>query len=178
MKKSDLKFNAFWVFLVLFIVVSAILISCKKDETKETTPETIISSEWKVTSTWIASTTSTGTGKSTFYFDIDAPDVTQEIIDNGTVLVYAKFVADPDGSNQVKLLPSIYYNLGGATTQYRFQHSIFLGKIRVICDVIPAGTPSTSNQFRYVILPKGKSASSSVNYNDYNAVKSNFGLIN
>ncbi|RZL34538.1 MAG: hypothetical protein EOP00_31450 [Pedobacter sp.] len=178
MEKSDLKFNTFWLLLFFFLVASAILVSCKKDKTEEVTTEQIISSEWIPSNVWVASTTSTGAGKNSYYFEINAPDVTQEIIDRGTVLVYAKFLSDPDGTNQVKLLPSIYYNLGGAATQYRFQHSISLGKIKVICDVIPAGVPSTSNQFRYVILPKGKNASSSVNFKDYNAVKSNFGLLN
>lgn len=175
MKTTDLKFNAFWVVLFLMLLIGFFLVSCKKDS-KANNTSGIVSSAWKNSSTWIASTTSTGTGKNTFYFDMDAPDVTQEIVDNGTVLVYAKFTADPDGANQVKLLPSIYYNLGGASTQYRFQHSISVGKIRVICDVIPAGAPSNSNQFRYVILPKGTNPTAVVNVNDYLSVKNAFQL--
>lgn len=160
--------------LLLFSLLIS-LASCKKEK-KEIETTAVISSAWKTSSTWVASTTSIGAGKSTYYYDIDVPDITPEIIDNGTVLVYAKFLADPDGPNQVKLLPSIYYNLGGAGTQYRFQHSIFVGKIRVICDVIPSGMPSNSNQFRYVILPKGKNPTATLDVQDYLAVKNVFQL--
>lgn len=115
----------------------------------------VIYSPWMATTPWVGSTTSTGTGKATYYFNIAATGVTQSILDNGTVLVYAKFIGDPDTNGIVKQLPSTYYNLGGASTEYRFQTGLTLGKIKVICDIIPTGVPSTSNQVRYVIIPGG-----------------------
>ncbi|AXY77521.1 hypothetical protein D3H65_27610 [Paraflavitalea soli] len=128
----------------------------------------VIYSAWISTNPWAPSTTSTGTGKATYYYDIASTKVTQGIIDSGTVLVYAKFVADPDGNGIAKLLPSIYYNVGGATTQFRFQHGLLLNTIRVICDVVPTGIPNTSNQVRYVIIPGGTPASGrSMTMSDY-----------
>lgn len=151
----------FSVALLCITACSFLVASCKKGEEGPAGPAgtaNVLYSAWMPTTPWTASTTSTGSGKQTFYFDITAAKITQDILDNGTVLVYAKFVADPDGTGIVKALPSDYYNLGSASTQYRFQYGLSVGKIRVICDVLPAGTPSTSNQIRYVIIPGGTSA--------------------
>jgi hypothetical protein len=137
------------------------LSACKKGDEGPQGPKgnaNVIYSAWKMTTPWVASTSSTGSGKSTFYYDMAVSELNQGIVDSGTVLVYAKFVSDPDGANVVKQLPSIYYNLGGASTQYRFQHAISLNTIRVICDIIPAGSPSATNQVRYVIIPAGTAA--------------------
>ena len=137
------------------LLVTAIIFSnaCKKGDTGTAN---VIYSNWVATTPWVASTTSTGSGKSTFYFDLTASTVTQSIIDNGTVLVYAKFFSDPDGAGIAKLLPSTYYNGGGTATQYHFQYGLFVSKIRIICDVIPGGTPSTSNMVRYIVIPGGQ----------------------
>lgn len=134
------------------------LSSCKKGDTGPAGPAgtaNVIYSNWMDTNPWVASTTSTGAGKKTYYFDIAAPKVTQDIIDKGTVLVYVQFIADPDGPGISKLLPSIYYNIGGADIQYRFQQGLFLNKIRIICDIIPNGLPATNNKLRYLIIPGG-----------------------
>lgn len=132
--------------------------ACKKGDTGPSGADgnaNVIYSEWQATNPWVPSTSSTGTGKSTFYYDMPAPALSQGVIDSGTVLVYAKFVSDPDGAGMVKALPSTYYNLGGASTQYRFQYGLMLNKIRVICDVLPSGSPAATNEVRYVIIPAG-----------------------
>ncbi|MFT3825521.1 MAG: hypothetical protein QM731_16500 [Chitinophagaceae bacterium] len=144
--------------------------ACKKGDTGPQGPKgtaNVIYSNWVATNPWVASTTSTGSGKVTYYFDITAQTVTQSIIDSGTVLVYAKFLADPDGGGIAKLLPSTYYNLGSANSQYHFQHGLFVSKIRIICDIIPAGTPSTSNMVRYVVIPAGQLATGRLMKPDY-----------
>ncbi|WP_160714893.1 hypothetical protein [Chitinophaga solisilvae] len=143
----------------LMLAVAGLLFSgCKKGDTGPEGPAgaaNVIYTSWVPTSIWVASTTSAGAGKKTYYFDIAAAKVTQEIVDKGTVLVYMKFVSDPDGDGIAKLLPSIYYNIGGAGTQYRFQYGLFPGKVRIIADVLPAGIPSESNMVRYLIIPGG-----------------------
>lgn len=144
---------------LLAVLVSGIVLflSCKKGDTGPAGTANVLYSDWMATNAWSASTTSTGSGKQTYYFDITEPKVTADIINSGTVMVYAKFVADPDGAGSVKALPSIYYNIGSAGTQYRFQYALTTGMIRIICDVIPSGIPSTTNQIRYVIIPGGAS---------------------
>lgn len=169
-----MKNNAFVFFCMIAVLSMVLFTSCKKGDTgpkgdagAQGNPgaagpkgtANVVYSAWMNTNPWVASTTSIGTGKSTFYFDITTTQVTQGIIDSGTVLVYAKFVAETDGSGIAKLLPSIYYNAGGTATQFRFQHGLLLNKIRIICDVLPSGTPHSANQVRYIIIPGGVPAS-------------------
>lgn len=144
--------------LILAAFVMA-LSGCKKGDTGPAGTANVLYSAWMDTNPWVASTTSTGAGKKTFYFDITASGVTQEVLDNGNVLVYAKFISDPDGAGAVKLLPSIYYNIGGTGVEYRFQQALFLNKIRVVCDVLPTGTPANSNKIRFIIIPGGTATS-------------------
>jgi hypothetical protein len=144
--------------LIILISLITVGFACKKgDDGPAGAPGTanVIYSPWVKTNPWVASTTSTGSGKSTFYYEMNAPQVTQAIIDSGTVLVYMKFINDPDGTGIAKQLPSVYYNLGGAATQYRFSYGLLVSKIRVIVDVIPTGSPSNTNDIRYIIIPGG-----------------------
>lgn len=129
--------------------------ACKKGKTGPAGTANVQFSPWIPSNPWVRSTTSIDPGKQTYYFDIDAPKVTQAILDSGLVVVYAKWVSDPDGAGIVKQLPNIYYNVGGAATQYRFQTGLFLGKIRVICDVVPSGFPANNNSIRYLVIPGG-----------------------
>lgn len=171
-----MKSKALFLSCKIAVLLMIFFTACKKGDTGpkgdagpqgEKGTVNVIYSAWMATNPWIASTTSTGTGKATFYFDITSTQVTQGIIDSGTVLVYAKFVADLDGTSIAKLLPSIYYNAGSANTQYRFQHGLLLNKIRIICDVLPTGSPSSSNQVRYIIIPGGTPASGRVMKPDF-----------
>jgi len=145
---------------ITVMALAALFVACKKGDTGPAGPpgtSNVQYSEWQATTAWRLSSTSAGAGKRTYYFDIAETKVTQEILDHGTVLVFMQFVSDPDSAGIVKQLPSIYYNLGGAATQYRFQHGLFPGKIRIICDVIPDGIPANNNKVRYLIIPGGVS---------------------
>lgn len=172
-----MKNNAFVRFCIIAVLSMVFFTACKKGDTgpkgdagaqgnagapgaagpKGTA--NIIYSAWIATNPWVASTTSIGAGKKTSYFDITANQLTQGIIDSGTVLVYAKFVAETNGDGIAKMLPSIFYDGGSANVQYRFQFGLLLNKVRVICDVLPSGTPHASNQVRYIIIPGGVPAS-------------------
>ncbi|RAJ87656.1 hypothetical protein CLV59_101417 [Chitinophaga dinghuensis] len=155
------KFFSFVVFPAIACIM--LLGSCKKGDTGPSGPAgpagnaNVIYSNWIQTSNWVKSTTSVGSGKVTYYFDVASNDLTQDILDKGTVLVYAVLYNDPDGVGIAKLLPSIYYDGGSAGTQYRFQYGLFLNKVRIICDVVPNGIPATSNKVRVVIIPGGVS---------------------
>ncbi len=137
--------------------------SCKKGDQGPPGTANVMYSAWVTTNPWVASTTSAGSGKKTYYFDITAAGVTQQVLDQGTVIVFAKFIADPDGPGSIKQLPSIYYNIGGADVQYRFQSALTLGKVRIICDIIPNGIPANTNSVRYVIIPGGVSSGRQIN---------------
>lgn len=183
MYKYDFMKKLIYTGGIIAIAVAATFSSCKKAETgpagAKGDPGTanVIYSDWVDTNPWKASTTSTGNGKKTFYFDIPGSQLTQEQLDNSVVMVYGKFISDPDGEGSVKALPSIYYNLGGATVEYRFQYALSLAGIRVICDVIPNGSPSASNKVRYVIIPGGVAAGAVVKRdNSYEAVCARYNI--
>lgn len=168
---------------IIAVALTVTISSCKKTETGPVGPKgdagtaNVIYSDWVNTNPWQTSTTSTGDGKSTFYFDIPNSQLSQDQLDKASVMVYAKFINDPDGTDAVKGLPSIYYNLGGATTQYRFQYALSLTGIRVICDVLPAGSPSANNKVRYVIIPGGVAAGAVVKTdNSYEAICARYNI--
>lgn len=137
-----------------FLISSAIVLGCRKGDPGPAGTANVFYSDWSNTAPWIASTTSTGSGKETWYLDIAEPRITQDIVDKGAVLVYAKFVGDPDG-DLVKALPSTYYDNGSTLSQYHFQYAVSPGKVRIICDVMPAGKPANTNQIRYIVIPGG-----------------------
>ena len=111
-----------------------------------------------------------------FDADIDAPKITQDIIDKGTVLVYGKLV----GYNaviwpvdQVSQLPiNLTYQQGSIMTD-TWTASTAVGKITIdfVNNTNYWSSISTAHQFRYVIIPGGVKLSSTVNLHDYNQVK-------
>jgi hypothetical protein len=90
------------VFISALMLISLFSFSsCTKTVTQEvnnavTVTSTIAPSDWKATSD--------GTGYTTF-LNVDA--VTQNIVDNGAVLVYASF----DGGTTYDLIPEVYGNV-------------------------------------------------------------------
>ncbi|MBQ4820170.1 hypothetical protein [Aquimarina sp. MMG016] len=120
----------------------------------------VIASPWFQSSSWVNS------GSPSAYFDRSAPEVTQEIIDNGVVIAYTKLAGD---SNYTRPLP--------ATTLDRFFWNFFITEpenIRFTAFTLDGSniSPSSNNQFRYVIIPSSELLNrSSIDLNDYNAVK-------
>jgi len=107
------------------------------------------------------------------------PQIIQDIIDNGSVLVYGKLL----GYNttvwpvsQVAQLPiQLTYNDGGTTTD-TWSALITPGNIRIrfVNDHNIYTVIANAHQFRYIIIPKGIQAVSAINTNDYNTVKEVF----
>ncbi len=110
----------------------------------------VIYSAWFQSNPW-ADTTINGIGAA--IHRKAAPGVTQAILDNGVVLVFAKLT----GSNgSVMQLPFIF-NFSGA---YQFTHLLYLNKIHLIVSNLngtatTGASWATSNEFRYVIIPGG-----------------------
>jgi hypothetical protein len=96
---------------------------------------------------------------------INAPKITQDILDKGDVRVYLKI---PNNNNLVTLLP--YSTLS---------YNIFLGKIVIY---VSGGNSviNTGLKIRYVIIPGGTSIGSgrkaAIDYTDYEAVKAYYDL--
>lgn len=94
-------------------------------------------------------------------FSIDAPEVTQEILDSGTILVYAN-----SNSNTIYQVPVSFHGILNENYWFRV---INTGTISIGVEGIGInniGEPFLNNVFRYVIIPGGVSASakSTVNY--------------
>lgn len=98
----------------------------------------VMYSDWFESGTWTASG-----GNEAFYFDRSEVKVTQDILDKGIVLAYAKLTSD--GSN-IRPLPATT----GNASKVLWNYVLTVGNIRFTST---SGSPSTTNQFRYVIIP-------------------------
>lgn len=102
---------------------------------------------------------------------IDAPEITQDIIDKGVVLVYHQF------NNQTRQLP-YSYSPNGLHLVYKFViSSITIEGFHLDASAISAISPL---KFRYVILPGGVAAGGRIglDYSDYEAVSAYYGIPN
>ena len=112
----------------------------------------VIYSNWAKAGTW-TKTNQFGTDR--FYFDINNVNrLTQAVLDQGVVLVYAKLETE---NNQVRQLPVRVYAL---FTEDNIDFTLMVNKIRVwSIPVRGPGTPilpSPNHEFRYVIIPGGQ----------------------
>ncbi len=100
---------------------------------------TVYYSEWFSTSAWLGSS-------GDWYFEANAPDLTQSIVEGGVVLAYAWLDGDLYGSSTMRPLPcfAVGANWGFLIYQY--------GSIEFTCDMIAAPATST-NKFRYIAIP-------------------------
>lgn len=102
------------------------------------------------------------------YFDLTVPKLTQEILDKGMVLTYWK----PAGNNQAIIpLPASTGDVTGSELYPEYKVS----RIRIW--LFNTGTFSTSNQFRYVIIPGSVNArKANIDYSNYEEVKKAYNL--
>ncbi len=128
-----------------------------KGDKGDTGAANVIYSDWKDASGgWVMSELD---GVRKYSFTIAAPALTTEILDKGTVLVYARLSGD---NNQVRQLP--YHFVGG--TQVLYDLSLLSGSVKVwYTSIEPKGVLiPTGGQFRYVLIPGGQAAGRSVAY--------------
>jgi len=128
-------------------------------------------------SAWFEAGSWTESSSDHYYFDEAAASVTQEIIDQGTVLAYAKL--DGDGSN-VRPLPATTINTNKILWGY---HITGVGNIRFTATTVDGSSlsPLSTNEYRYVIIPGGTSVSSKAKKEklkdmSYEEVKKRFGI--
>ncbi|WP_156522680.1 hypothetical protein [Arachidicoccus ginsenosidimutans] len=159
--------------------------ACKKGDIGPAGPQgdtgtaNVIYSDWFKPSSYVKDTVFGIYGLS---YTITEPKITQDILDKGMVMVYAKLNTYnqhiwPTG--QVGLLPiSIIYKQG--TTLYTDEWtSIVLSgkvKIRFTNDHNLYDNISSGNSFRYVIVSGSVKATGNVDFNDYTAVKKAFSM--
>jgi hypothetical protein len=84
-----------------------------------------------------------------FYIDVPAPRITQDILDKGVVLVYAKV-----NDSNVRPLP---LTIKSKFTEEFIDFSLSVTSLRIWSTPIEANVePSTTYEFRYVVIPGGQ----------------------
>lgn len=138
-------------------------------------------------SDWIKPATYTKTvvfGLNNLNYDITTPQVTQAILDKGTVLVYARlngYVPSIWPTDQVSVLPIALNYLSGTTSEIdTWSARVTLGKIQInfVNNNNLYSSLATTHSFRYVIIPGGVHTTATVNLKNYNEVKQAFHIAN
>ena len=149
--------------LIFCAVMAIVFISCKKGDTgPQGNPGTanVIYSPWFTASPWKKDTVFSVYG---FSYTKAAPDITQQVIDSGSVLTYGKLlgynpVAWPVG--QIGQLPiNLTYQQGSIMTD-TWSALVTPGNLRIrfVNDQNYYGSIATTHQFRYIIIPGGEPA--------------------
>lgn len=121
----------------------------------------------------------------TIYFDFSAPEISQEVLDTGTILVYGKligYVSSIWGDDEVSLLPIVVmYTQSGDTFIDNWDFRSTLQNIRITFqnnqNFYSAGGISTVHSFRYIIIPANVPAKMNVpDYSNYYETVEFYGL--
>jgi hypothetical protein len=131
----------------------------------------VIYSAWTRAGTW---TKINVFGVDRFYTEFQADRLSQEILDRGVVLVYAKLETD---NNQVRQLPIVVY---AQFTEDVIDFSLNLNRIRVWSTPVRGPAlpviPSPNHTFRYVLIPGGQAGRMNYEKLTYAEAKERFGL--
>jgi hypothetical protein len=100
-------------------------------------------------SEWFSPTSWSGTSGD-WYFSASAPDLTQNVVENGVVLAYVWIAGDIYGSTTVRPLSA--YAVGANWSFLIHQY----GAIEFTCDMI--NLPLTTHKFRFIAIPGTSSA--------------------
>ncbi len=145
-------------------VVLLSVVSCKKGDIGPEAPKgtaNVIYSAWFPASPWVKDTVFDLYG---FNYNKAATEITQQVLDSGTVLTFGKLA----GYNtliwpaaQVGQLPitvSYKFSAGGITYNDTWSAIATAGNLRIrfVNDQNYYGSIATSHQFRYIIIPGGK----------------------
>lgn len=95
-------------------------------------------SEWFSPSDWSGSSDD-------WYFEASAPDLTEDIVENGVVLAYCWLVNDLYDGSTIRPLPA--YAVGANWSFLIYQY----GSMEFTCDMTIK--PSTANKFRFIAIP-------------------------
>jgi len=100
---------------------------------------TVYYSDWVSPSAWLG-------GSGDWYFDVNAPDLTANIVENGVVLGYVWLAGDLYGGSTVRPLPA--YAVGANWSFLVHQY----GSIEFTSDMTTAPL-TTGNKFRFIAIP-------------------------
>lgn len=129
------------IIYLFFALSTLILFGCVKDETQGPAGRdaTVYYSEWFSPSTWSGSA-------GDWYFEANAPDLTQDVVESGVVLAYCWLAGDLYDATTVRPLPA--YAVGA---NWSFLISNYQS-IEFTCDMIIKPS-AAGNKFRFVAIP-------------------------
>lgn len=100
---------------------------------------TVFYSEWFTPSTWLGTS-------GDWYFDASAPDLTQDIVENGVILAYVWLAGDLYDATSVRPLPAYAVGANWSFLIHEYE------SIEFTCDM--SSQPLTSgNKFRFIAIP-------------------------
>lgn len=132
---------------IAYLIVAAIALivsGCQKDGTQgpaglDGQDATVFYSEWFTPSAWLGTS-------GDWYFDASAPDLTQDMVENGIILAYVWLAGDLYDASSVRPLPA--YAVGANWSFLVHQY----GSIEFTSDMtLKPGT--TDNRFRFIAVP-------------------------
>lgn len=100
---------------------------------------TVYYSEWFTPADWSGDS-------GDWYFDANAPDITENIVENGVVLAYVSLAGDLYDATSVRPLPA--YAVGANWSFLIYQY----GSIEFTCDMTLKPL-TTGNNFRFIAIP-------------------------
>ena len=165
MKGNTLKliFRSGFFILIFLSLLLLLMPSCKKGDTGVAGKDgaaNVVYSEWFTPTTYIKDTVFGIWG---FKFNKAAPDITQNMLDSGTIITYGKLLGYNQLAwpvNQVAPLPITLTYIAGSTTTDTWHAFASVGNLRIRFandkNIYP--TIANTHQFRYIIIPPGKKA--------------------
>jgi len=124
----------------LFAAFSTLLFTgCSKDEGPAGQDATVYYSDWVTPAAWLGAS-------GDWYFDVNAPDLTADIVENGVVLAYVWLAGDLYDASTVRPLPE--YAVGANWSFLVHEY----GTIEFTSDMITKPA-TTGNKFRFIAIP-------------------------
>jgi hypothetical protein len=163
MNSSSLKITRSISFkTILFLsVLAAAATSCKKGDTGPAGTANVLYSDWFTPASWVKDTVFNVYG---FNYTQSASEITQNVIDSGTVIVFGKLLGyntaiwPTTQTGQLPIILNYKFSAGGITYTDTWSSTIVPGKVKVrfVDDQNYYGSIATAHQFRYIIIPGGK----------------------
>lgn len=111
-------------------------------------------------------------------YPVQVSDLSQDILDQGTVAVYVRFAGTPEKINSLPVITPIS-GFDNQVLDFELElESIVMAFFNVVDEDSDPDTIGSQNEFRYVIIPGGTSANKAVtpDMSDYQAVVEYYGI--
>jgi len=135
------KIITIYLFATLFILVFT---GCKNEGEQgpaglDGLDATVYYSQWITPSAWLGTS-------GDWYFDVNAPDLTEDVVENGAILAYVWLAGDLYDATSVRPLPAYALDANWSFLIHEY------GSIQFTSDMISRPL-TTGNKFRFIAIP-------------------------